>query len=180
MSAIRCGWIAIAGVLISFGVAGCVGAPEGIKPADGFEVDRYLGKWYEIARLDHSFERGLSNVTATYAKRDDGGLAVFNRGFDAQKGAWREAHGRAYFLGDAGTASLKVTFFWPFYGGYHVIALDREGDRYALVAGPGRDYLWILARDKRLPEATLEHLVAVAHRNGFDVNALIFVTHDRE
>jgi len=180
MSATRCRWIAIAGVLISFGIAGCVGAPEGIKPVDGFEVDRYLGKWYEIARLDHSFERGLSNVTATYAKREDGGLAVLNRGFDAQKGGWREARGRAYFLGDTQTASLKVTFFWPFYGGYHVIALDREGYRHALVAGPSRDYLWILARDKRLPEATLGRLLAVARRNGFDASALIFVAHDRE
>jgi apolipoprotein D and lipocalin family protein len=170
----------LSGVLLALALTGCVGAPPGIVPVTGFDVDRYLGTWYEIARLDHSFERGLSDVTATYARRDDGGLAVLNRGFDAEKGAWREAQGRAYFLEDAGTASLKVTFFWPFYGGYHVIALDREGYRHALVAGPGRDYLWILARDKRLPEATLERLLAVARRNGFDANALIFVTHDRE
>ena len=167
-------------VLLSLALTGCIGAPPGIVPVTGFDVDRYLGTWYEIARLDHSFERGLSNVTATYAKRDDGGLAVLNRGFDAEKNAWREAQGRAYFLGDAGTASLKVTFFWPFYGGYHVIALDREGYRHALVSGPSRDYLWILARDKRLPEATLERLLAAARNNGFDVNALIFVKHDRE
>jgi len=180
MSATRRGWIAIAGMLISFGIAGCVGAPEGIKPVDGFEVDRYLGKWYEIARLDHTFERGLSSVTATYAKRDDGGLDVTNRGFDTAKGGWREARGRAYFLRDKETASLKVTFFWPFYGGYHIVALDRPGYRYALVAGPSRDYLWILARDKRLPQDVVARLIGTAQENGFDTGGLIFVTHDRE
>ncbi|MDH5534972.1 MAG: lipocalin family protein [Betaproteobacteria bacterium] len=164
-------------ILLTAILAGCTGKPEGVDPVRGFEVERYLGRWHEIARLDHSFERGLTDVTAVYTLRGDGGLDVVNRGFDAAKQEWREAKGRAYFLGDTSVASLKVTFFWPFYGGYHVIALDQAHYRYALVAGPSRDYLWILAREKALPEAVMKKLLDVAQANGFDVKALIRVTH---
>jgi apolipoprotein D and lipocalin family protein len=172
---VRAAWALLVSV-----VAGCTGIPAGVEPVRGFELERYLGRWYEIARLDHSFERGLTDVTATYTLRGDGGIDVVNRGFDAAKQEWREATGRAYFLGDAGVASLKVTFFWPFYGGYHVIALDQVHYRYALVAGPSRDYLWILAREKRLPETVMKDLLAVAQATGFDTKALIWVTHRRE
>lgn len=161
-------------------LTGCTGIPDGVEPVRGFELEHYLGRWHEIARLDHSFERGLTDVTATYARRSDGGVDVLNRGFDPAKGEWRAANGRAYFLGDASVASLKVTFFWPFYGGYHVIALDRAHYRYALVAGPSRDYLWILAREPRLSKAVMSELIAVAQANGFDTKALIYVTHQRE
>jgi len=156
-------------------LAGCVGAPEGVAPVRGFEPDRYLGTWYEIARLDHRFERGLTRVSARYSARDDGGLDVLNRGFDPAKGEWREAHGRAYFTGPRDVAALKVSFFGPFYGGYNVIALDRERYGYALVCGPDRSYLWILARTPRLESATVDALVARAAELGFDVGKLIFV-----
>lgn len=167
-------WILLATMLV-----GCTGMPKGVEPVRGFALDRYLGRWYEIARLDHSFERGLTDVTATYSLRSDGGIDVVNRGYDAAKGEWREAKGRAYFLGDPDEASLKVTFFWPFYGGYHVIALDRSHYRYALVSGPSREYLWILARERVLPEAVLRELLGIAQVNGFDTKALIYVMHDR-
>lgn len=161
-------------------ISACTSVPEGLKPVDGFELQRYLGQWHEIARLDHSFERGLSDVSATYSLREDGGIDVLNRGFDPRRGQWREIRGRAYFLRDPRTASLKVSFFGPFYGGYHVIALDREGYRHALVSGPSRDYLWILARDRQLPEATLKSLVAQARAAGFATQDLIYVEHGRQ
>lgn len=154
---------------------GCVGTPQGIEPVTGFELERYLGTWYEIARLDHRFERGLSRVSATYSRRDDGGIRVVNRGFNQTTGAWKEAIGRAYFTGPADVGALKVSFFGPFYGGYNVIALDREGYRWALVCGPSRDYLWILARSPQLDPEVYQRLVAQAGELGFAVDGLIEV-----
>lgn len=158
-------------------ITGCTGIPSGLSPVNNFDAARYLGTWYEIARLDHHFERGLTQVSATYTARADGGIDVLNRGYDPTKGAWREAQGRAYFLQAPNIASLKVSFFWPLYGGYHVIVLD-PNYRYALVVGPSRDYLWILARDKHLPPSVQTELVRAASNAGFDVNALIFVKQD--
>lgn len=156
-------------------LAGCAITPQGVVPVENFELGRYLGTWYEIARLDHRFERGLSQVSATYSKRPDGGLDVLNRGLDSQTGQWKEATGRAYFIDEPQVARLKVTFFWPFYGGYNVIALDREHYAYALVCGPSKSYLWILARDRQLDEAIVQQLIATAKRLGFDTDQLIFV-----
>lgn len=178
MSAIRSALLAL---LAALTFAGCSTAPpEGVQPVQAFDIQRYLGKWYEIARLDHSFERGMSDVNATYALQDDGSVKVVNRGYDTGRGAWKEAVGRALFLGDAQTASLKVSFFGPFYGGYHVIALDREDYRWSLVAGPSRDYLWILAREKTLPPAIRQQLVGEAKRLGFPTEQLIWVEHTRD
>lgn len=154
-------------------------APEGVQPVTPFVLDRYLGKWFEIARLDHAFERGLSDVSATYARNDDGSVRVINRGFDTERQAWKEAVGRAVFIGDSNTASLKVSFFGPFYGGYHVIALDQEHYAWSLVAGPDRDYLWILAREKTLPGDVRAALLAQARALGFATDALIWVDHGR-
>lgn len=156
-------------------VSACTSIPEGLNPIDGFDVNRYLGQWYEIARLDHSFERGLTQVSATYKLREDGGIDVLNRGFDSRRNEWREAKGRAYFLGNPQTASLKVSFFGPFYGGYHIIALDRATYRYALISGPSRDYLWVLSRDKQLPESIFNTLIAQAAQAGFATRNLIRV-----
>jgi apolipoprotein D and lipocalin family protein len=98
-------------------LSACTGAPEGVEVVSGFDLNRYLGTWYEIARLDHSFERGLSSITATYSLRDDGGVRVINRGYNAEEGEWDEAEGKAYFVGDEDVGQLKVSFFGPFYGG---------------------------------------------------------------
>lgn len=165
--------IAILGLL-----AGCTGLPEGVVPVRGFQAERYLGTWYEIARLDHSFERGLSDVSATYTRRADGGIDVLNKGYDQAKDAWRDAEGRAYFIGSPDTASLKVSFFWPFYGGYHVMALDPDY-RWAMVAGPSHDYLWILARTPVLPDELVEQLSRTARQAGFDPNGLVRVGQSR-
>ena len=161
-------------------IAGCsTSPPEGVNPVSPFEINRYLGKWYEIARLDHSFERGMSDVNATYQLQDDGSVKVINRGYDMQRQAWKEAIGRALFTGDTNTASLKVSFFGPFYGGYHVVALDQKDYRWSLVSGPDRDYLWILAREKQLPAEVKERLVSQARSLGFATDKLIWVEHQR-
>lgn len=159
-------------------LAGCTGVPEGVTPVRGFQADRYLGTWYEIVRLDHGFERGLADVSATYARRDDGGIDVLNRGFDVAKETWREARGRAYFIDRPEVGSLKVSFFGPFYGGYHVMALDPDYN-WSMVAGPDHGYFWILARTPGLPEATLRDLLARARHAGFDLTGLIRVEHGR-
>lgn len=153
----------------------CLGMPEGVRPVTGFELDRYLGTWYEIARLDHSFERGLTRVTAEYSLRDDGGVRVVNRGYDAAAGEWREAVGKAYFVENEDLGYLKVSFFGPFYGSYVVFELDQDDYRYAFVAGPDRSYLWLLARTPAIDEALRQRFVDRAAELGFDTGALIFV-----
>ena len=164
--------------LLALLLAGCTGMPANVQPVTGFQLDRYLGVWYEIARLDHSFERGLSRVTAEYSLRDDGGVRVLNRGYSAEKGAWKEAEGKAYFVQDPQTGYLKVSFFGPFYGSYVVFELDHEDYRYAVVCGPDTSYLWILAREPRMDESLKKDLVARAAKRGFDTDGLIFVEHD--
>jgi len=165
-------------ILAVSGLVACTGLPDGTRAVSGFELDRYLGTWYEIARLDHRFERGLSNVTANYALRDDGGVRVVNRGFDAAEGEWRDATGKAYFVDAPDVGRLKVSFFGPFYGAYNILELDQEDYQYALVAGPNRSYLWILARNPQLPESVLRTLVETARRLEFPVDELIHVSHD--
>lgn len=155
----------------------CTSIPDGIKPVDNFELDRYLGTWYEIARLDHKFERGLDHVTAHYEMREDGGVSVTNRGYNAEVNEWEQADGKAYFVGDPQTGHLKVSFFGPFYASYVIFDLDSEGYQYALVTGPNRDYFWILSRQKQLPQAILNALVEKAKTNGFATEELIYVSH---
>ncbi len=164
-------------VLAALVLAGCTGIPRGLTPVEGFELRRYEGRWFEIMRLDHGFERGLSEVTATYSVQADGRVRVLNRGYDDKRCRWREIEGSATFLGDPRTGSLGVTFFPPFAGGYHVIALDREGYQWAMVSGPTRGYLWILARAPELEPQVLERLVREARSLDFPVDELIRVAH---
>lgn len=154
---------------------GCVGIPENVKPVSNFKLERYLGTWYEIARLDHPFERGLTRVTAQYSMRDDGGVRVVNRGYSEKEKKWKQAEGRAYFVQGKDTGFLKVSFFGPFNGSYIVFELDHEHYRYALVCGPDKSYLWILARDPELPKELRDDLIAKAASLGFDTRRLIFV-----
>jgi len=129
--------------LLSFSLIGCTGMPEGVVPVKDFDESRYLGKWYEIARLDHSFERGLSHVTAEYELRSDGGIKVINRGFSATKNKWKEAEGKAYFVGNRDKGHLKVSFFGPFYGSYIVFGLDQDNYQYAFISSYNTSYLWL-------------------------------------
>ncbi|TVS08327.1 MAG: lipocalin [Gammaproteobacteria bacterium] len=164
-------------LLIIVMITGCTGTPQGVEPVTGFDAARYEGLWYEIFRLDHRFERGLTNVTAEYRLRDDGTIAVINRGFDPRKCEWRDVEGSARFRGDPDTASLAVSFFFGISGGYHVIALDHDEYRYAMVSGPTRGYLWILAREPELDADITERLIEKAAALDFPTDELIRVDH---
>lgn len=155
----------------------CVGLPEGVQPVENFKLDRYLGTWYEIARLDHRFERGLSRISAEYSLREDGGVRVLNRGYSAEDKEWKEAEGKAYFVDGTDKGYLKVSFFWLFYGSYVVFELDHEQYQYALVSGPDKSYLWILSRTPEMKPDVKDKLIARANALGFDTGKLIFVEH---
>ena len=157
--------------------SGCVRIPDGIEPVTTFDVNRYVGTWYEIARLDHSFERGLTRVTAVYSLADKGLIKVLNRGYDPSKKEWKEAEGRAYFVGESNEGRLKVSFFGPFFGGYNIIDLDSENYSYSLVCGPNLNYLWILSRTPELDKNILDALVNKAKNLGFSTEDLIYVEH---
>lgn len=152
-------------------LGGCTGVPAGVEPVRSFDVQRYAGTWYSIHRLDHSFERNLTNVTARYSVRPDGSVEVVNRGFDRTKCAWQEVVGTAKFRGSPDVASLAVTFQWPFAGGYHVFALDPDY-RWVMISGPSHGYLWILSREPQLEPGVRDRLVAKAREAGFPTDEL--------
>jgi apolipoprotein D and lipocalin family protein len=164
---------------LSLLLAGCVSRPADITPVDNFNTARYLGKWYEIARMDHSFERGLSRVSAEYSLRDDGGLKVVNRGYRQADAIWKEAVGKAYFVGAPDQGFLKVSFFGPFYGAYVVFDLDRDNYSYSMISGPDKSYFWLLSRTPTMDEPTKKRLLAKAQALGFDTARLIYVQQDR-
>lgn len=154
-----------------------IGLPEGAVPVSNFDADRYLGEWYEIARFDYRFEKGLKNVTAHYAKNPDGSIKVTNRGQHIQSGEWSQSTGKAKFLGDEHTARLKVSFFGPFYAAYTVIALD-EDYQYALVVGNDLEYLWLLSRAPEMPDDIRIQYLKQAASLGYDVGQLIWTEQD--
>jgi apolipoprotein D and lipocalin family protein len=157
-------------------LSGCLAVPDGIEPVDNFELNRYLGKWYEIARLDHSFERGLEAVSAEYSLRDDGGIRVINSGYNTDTQANQEAEGRAYFVEQPNLGYLKVSFFGPFFGSYVIFELD-ENYQYAFIAGNTTNYLWLLARTPEVSQELVNQFINRATQLGFDTSQLIFVDH---
>lgn len=170
----------LAALLLTGALAACSSSPpDGLTVVEGFDINRYTGRWYEIARLDHRFERGLSNVTADYELQDDNSVRVLNRGYHDEEQQWDETEGRAKFVGDPDQGSLKVSFFGPFYGGYHIIALDQENYQWAMISGPTRDYLWILAREPVLDATVYDALLAQARTSGFPMEELIEVDQQR-
>lgn len=164
---------------IMLGLFSCATIPKGAVAVTPFNKERYLGKWYEIARKDFKHERGLNNVTANYSINDNGTIKVDNQGYDPKKGEWQQAIGKAKFVKDENTAMLKVSFFGPFYAGYNVIAIDDEY-KYALVAGQSLKYLWILSRETSVPEDIKENYLKIAQDIGYDTSDLVWVVHDRE
>ena len=153
---------------------GCTGIPEGIEPVTDFDQERYLGAWYEIARLDHSFERGLSEVTATYRANPDGSIAVLNRGFDQEEARWREAEGVARFVDSSTVAHLKVSFFGPFYGSYIVFELG-ENYEHAFVSGFNREYLWLLSRSPQVSDTLRNEFLETITKLGFAPDDLVWL-----
>ena len=158
--------------ILSVILSGCSGYPKNITPVKNFDINKYLGTWYEIARLDHSFERGLERVTAEYSLGEDGRVVVRNRGYLPVKQLWKEAEGKAYFARESDEGYLKVSFFGPFYAGYNVLML--EGDyEHALIGGQNTDFLWILSRTPMLPEDIKIKFISEAEKMGFDTTRLI-------
>ena len=167
-------------ILACLNLGGCLGMPENVHPVNNFEIAKYLGKWYEIARLDHSFERGLENVTANYSLRTDGGINVKNRGFLPAKNEWSEADGKAYFVNNSNEGFLKVSFFGPFYGSYVVFELDKENYQYAFVSGPDLSYLWLLSRTPEISEDVFNDFTEKSESLGFDTRKLIIVNQKKK
>jgi apolipoprotein D and lipocalin family protein len=160
--------------------AGCTAPPKGLKPVEHFQLPRYLGTWYEIARLDHSFERGMDKVTAAYYLKPDGSVSVLNRGRDAKTGQYKTARGTAVFTGKPDIAALKVSFFRPFWAAYYVIALDKQDYSWAMVTSSSRKYLWILSRTPTLDPLILNELLAQAKDWKFETDKLIFPVQDEK
>ncbi|CAA0081575.1 Outer membrane lipoprotein Blc [Zhongshania aliphaticivorans] len=157
-------------------LVGCMGMPESVSPVQNFEIDQFLGKWYEIARLDHSFERGMSQVSAEYSLRDDGGVKVLNKGYKAENQEWKEAEGKAYFVGSQNEGYLKVSFFGPFYSSYVVYELE-ENYQYAFVSGANTDYLWLLSRSPEISAEVRQKFIEMSADKGFDTESVIWVDH---
>lgn len=160
--------------MILVALSGCLALPQNITPVDDFELNRYLGTWYEIARLDHSFERGLTHITAEYSPREDGGIKVINKGYSAADNQWKVAEGKAYFVRNPHQGYLKVSFFGPFYGAYVVFELDKEDYQYAFVTSYDKSYLWLLARTPTVSEELIGRFVQRSSELGFEVNRLIY------
>ncbi|MBN2280200.1 MAG: lipocalin family protein [Candidatus Marinimicrobia bacterium] len=164
--------------LLTLFCTGCMNIPQNRLPIEGFNIEKYMGKWYEIARLDHSFERGLSQVTAEYTLIGNGQVKVVNRGYSQQKGQWSQATGKAKFAGDKNTGHLKVSFFGPFYASYIIFELDKTNYQFAYVSGKNPNYLWFLSRTPIVSEQDQQRFRARAKAAGFDTEKLIFVDHE--
>ncbi|HUH73822.1 MAG TPA: lipocalin family protein [Chitinophagales bacterium] len=159
-------------------VSSCKTIPQGAQAVSPFEKEKYLGKWYEIARLDFKFEKNMNNTTAEYSINDNGSIKVENKGYDTVKEKWKQAIGKAKFIGDENVAKLKVSFFGPFYSGYNVIAIDPEY-QFALVAGKNTDYLWILSRETSIPDDIKAKYLKIAEDIGYQTSDLIWVEHQQ-
>lgn len=169
----------LAGAVVMGGIFSCATIPKGAVAVKPFDKDRYLGKWYEIARLDFKYEKNLNNTTAEYTLNDDGTIRVDNQGYNTKKDKWQQAIGKAKFVDDENVGMLKVSFFGPFYSGYNVIAID-EDYRYALVAGKNLKYLWILSRDPEIPEVVRDSYLKIADDVGYKTADLLWVEHDKK
>jgi apolipoprotein D and lipocalin family protein len=144
-----------------------------MAPVAHFDLNRYLGVWHEVARMDHRFERGLTDVTAEYTLQADGMIRVLNSGLKTKTGKRSQIIGRAKTTPTTGL--LRVSFFWKFYSDYRVLMLD-DDYRWALVgAGGSGKYLWILAREASLPDDVMDRILAEAKRRGFNTDQLIFL-----
>lgn len=165
-------------VLLVMVLFSCKSIPKGITAVNDFDRNRYLGKWYEIARFDFKYEKDLNNTTAEYAQMSNGKISVLNRGYNYKKDKWKKAVGKAKFADRNDVAMLKVSFFGPFYAGYNVIKLDPDY-KYALVAGNNFNYLWILSRTPAIPDNIRKEYLDFAEKSGFDTSRLTWVSHNK-
>ncbi|OGU55719.1 MAG: hypothetical protein A2V66_13790 [Ignavibacteria bacterium RBG_13_36_8] len=154
-------------------VAACSGNYPPLEVVDKVDIEKYLGRWYEIARLPNSFEEGCFCVTAEYSVIDSTTIRVTNScKEDSTLGELNQANGKAFVVEGSNNAKLRVQFFWPFRGDYWIIELDKENYLYALVGSPSREYLWILCRTSKMDQSIYNMLVEKAKAKGFDVSKL--------
>lgn len=172
------GLAGIGAAALFVGLSSCTSIPKGAIAVRPFEKERYLGKWYEICRMDFKFEKNLNNVTANYTANKDGSIRVDNRGYNYLKKEWKQSIGKAKLVGVQNEARLKVSFFGPFYAGYNVIALD-EDYKYAMVAGNNLQYLWLLSRETSIPPAIISEYLKQAQNLGYNVSKLVWTKHDQ-
>lgn len=163
--------------VLSICMISCAGLPENIEPVSDFELDKYMGKWYEIARLDHRFERGLDQVTAIYSINDDGTVRVANRGFSSRSNQWEDAVGKAKFVSDSNTGHLEVSFFGPFYGSYIIFELDKDNYQYSFITA-SKNYLWFLSRTPTVSDELKDRFIRTVQAYGYNVEDLIFVNQE--
>ena len=151
--------------------------PDYVTAVENFDPQQYMGKWYEIARLDFKYEKNMINVTAEYSPNPDGTIKVENKGFDVDKNEWKTSIGEAQFVSDMNKARLKVSFQKPFWAGYNVVDIDKDY-KYALVVGNSTKYLWILSREKTIPDEVRDEFLIKAIRLGYETRDLVWTHHD--
>lgn len=159
-------------------LSSCMMMPKNIKAVENFNLDKYLGKWYEIARMDFVYEKNLNNTTAEYSLNDDGSVKVVNKGFDTVKQEWKVANGKAKFRANTDVGELKVSFFGPFYSGYNVVALS-DDYAHALIFGASLKYMWLLSRTPDIPDSVKKHFLNIASQTGYRIENLVWVEHDK-
>lgn len=174
---IMAGVVGVVCVLLS--LSSCNSIPEKATPVADFDINKYMGVWYEIARIDFKHERNLNNVSAQYTLNDKGNVDVVNSGYNYRRQKWEKAEAIAKFRGEKNVGALKVSFFGPFYSGYNVLAVDDDYN-YALVAGKNLDYLWILSRTQEIPLDIKSKYLEMASQIGYDTSRLTWVKHDKE
>lgn len=166
------------GILGALFLSSCsAGIPKGATAVQNFKAEKFLGKWYEIARFDSRFEKDLSQVTAEYSKKDANSIQVKNKGYKYTKNKWSEVTGEAKFVNEPTEGRLKVSFFKPFWGGYNVIDID-EDYQYALIAGNDLSSMWILSRQKTIPESYKQRFLEKAKALGYKTENLVWVKQD--
>ncbi|RUO39366.1 hypothetical protein CWE15_09595 [Aliidiomarina taiwanensis] len=146
-----------------------------VNPIQNFQAERYAGTWYEVLRLPHSFEKNLTQVTAEYRLNNDGTIEVTNRGFHSKKGRWQTAIGLAKPVAGL-NAGFKVSFFWPFTGGYYIAELGSQYE-YAVIVSDSRDYFWLLSRTPNPSQGLIDEVTAKAYDWGYNIDNLIRVQH---
>jgi apolipoprotein D and lipocalin family protein len=166
----------VASSVVVLALFGCAGTPRALGPlrlVESLDVQKYLGRWYEIARFTKGFEKNIVGAAAEYSLRDDGRIRVVNSGFRATlDGRYTEAKGVAWRPDPRRPAAFKVSFFWPFAGDYLVFGLDQESYSWALVGANSREYLWFLARTPEISDELYQKMRQLAQDQGYDLSTL--------
>ena len=157
-------------------ILGCSDKVQNLKTVKSIDINKYLGKWYEIARYQHSFEKDCKNVTATYTLKEDGTIKVVNQCTNMKNNKTKKAIGSAYNI-DETNSKLKVSFFWPFYGNYWILDIDKNYS-YSIIGEPSRTYFWILSREKHLDENIKQDILNKLSSYGYSEKLLIWTVQE--